>query len=137
MHAVCVVAHAQHGRLDLVPDVVAHLPGNMAATLTDASMAPAVQNLQICGALLVAMGLVDIDRGSPASRAAGARLIALGERLQFLRNFQPTMDSATIRRAAQDADGPAYADAVSEYAGLDRTELVAAALAAAGARVTP
>jgi len=137
--AVCVVAHAQHGRLDLVADLVRRLPGDLTAMLTDPSIAPppAVQALPICGALLVALAMVDLDRGTEIGRAAGARLIALAERFRYLRNFQPTMSSARVRQTAQDADGPAYADAVSEYAGLDREELIATALDLMRDRVTP
>jgi len=72
------------------------------------------------------MGMTDIARGD----ASGVRLIALGERFRFQRSFQPTMSSAAIRAAAEHADGPAYADAVSAYAGLGRDDLRAAALAA-------
>jgi hypothetical protein len=132
VHSVCVVAHAQHGRLDLIEDIVEQLPANLAAMLSDPAVAPAVQDLPIGGALLVALGMVDIARGATAS---GARLVALAERLHYLRNFPPTMSSARVRKVAQDADGPAYADAVSEYAGLDRAGLIAEALALAG--VTP
>ena len=120
-------------------DVISTLPGDVTATLTDPSIAPppAVQALPICGALLVALAMVDLDRGTEIGRTAGARLIALAERFRYLRNFQPTMSSARVRQAAQDADGPAYADAVSEYAGLDREGLVAVALDLMRDRVTP
>jgi hypothetical protein len=40
------------------------------------------------------------------------------------------MSATRARRAAQDADGPAYADAVSSYAGLDPDSLRAAVRAA-------
>ncbi len=45
-------------------------------------------------------------------------MIGLAERFGFQQGFRPTMSAARARRAAQDADGPAYADAVSSYAGL-------------------
>jgi predicted ATPase len=137
--AVCVVAHARHGRLDLVADVIAPLPDNVTAILTDPAVtpAPAVQVLPICGALLVALAMADLDHGTETSRAEGARLIALAERFRYLRNFQPAMSSARVRQLALDADGPAYADAVSEYAGLDRAGLIAAALDLVRDRVTP
>ncbi|MGW3747375.1 hypothetical protein ACWD62_44600, partial [Streptomyces sp. NPDC005146] len=54
---------------------------------------------------------------------------ALAERLGVLREFQPTMSAARARRAAGDADGAAYADAVSECAALGRDELREAARA--------
>ena len=62
--------------------------------------------------------------------ARAVRMIALAERLRVLREFQPTMSAARARRAAEDADGAAYADAVSEYAALGRDELREAARAA-------
>jgi hypothetical protein len=40
------------------------------------------------------------------------------------------MSAGRARQAAQDADGPAYADAVSSYAGLDPDALRAATRAA-------
>jgi hypothetical protein len=54
-------------------------------------------------------------------------LLALAERLGVLREFQPTMSAERARRMAQNADGAAYADAVSEYAALERDELREAA----------
>jgi hypothetical protein len=65
---------------------------------------------------------------------SGARMTALAERFGFQDGF-PTMSAARARRAAQDADGPAYADAVSSYAGLGPEALHAAARAALAARV--
>jgi hypothetical protein len=56
-------------------------------------------------------------------------MIALAERLRVLREFQPTMSAGRARKAAEDADGAAYADAVSEYAALERDELREAARA--------
>jgi hypothetical protein len=57
------------------------------------------------------------------------RLLALAERLGVLREFQPTMSAERARRMAENADGAAYADAVSEYAALGRDELREAARA--------
>jgi hypothetical protein len=57
-------------------------------------------------------------------------MIALAGRFRFPRNFQPTMATARARRAAQQADRPAYDEAVSSYAGLSEADLRAAALAA-------
>ena len=57
-------------------------------------------------------------------------MVALAERFRFLRNFQPTMSAARARQAAEQADRPAYEDAVSSYAGLGHEELRAAALVA-------
>jgi hypothetical protein len=57
-------------------------------------------------------------------------MIALAECFGLKGGLQPTMSVARARRAAQDADGPAYADAESSYAGLDPEGLRAAARAA-------
>lgn len=57
-------------------------------------------------------------------------MIALAERFGLKNGLQPTMSASRARRAAQDADGPAYADAVSSYAGLDPDDLRGAARAA-------
>jgi hypothetical protein len=61
-------------------------------------------------------------------------MIALAERFGLKNGFQPTMSAARARLAAQDADAPAYAGAVSAYAGLDPEGLRAAARAALQAR---
>ena len=61
-------------------------------------------------------------------------MIAQAERFGLKGGLQPTMSAARARRAAQDADGPAYADAVSSYAGLGPDALRAAARAALEAR---
>ncbi|GIE98735.1 ATP-binding protein [Paractinoplanes rishiriensis] len=80
--AVTVVAHAGHGRLDLVADVVATLPAQLALLLDDPSAPRAV-----CGTLLLAIGLAE-----PGPTAG--RMVALAERFGILRNFQPTMAGA-------------------------------------------
>jgi hypothetical protein len=65
---------------------------------------------------------------------SGARMVALAERFGIQQGFGPTSSAARARRAAQDADGPAYDDAVSSYAGLNPDGLRAAARAALQAR---
>ncbi|MFJ8072505.1 hypothetical protein ACIQ7Q_00855 [Streptomyces sp. NPDC096176] len=55
------------------------------------------------------------------------RLLASAERLGVPREFQPAMSAERVRRMAEDADGAAYADAVSECAALGRDELWAVA----------
>ena len=138
-----MVAHAHHGRLGLVAEITDALPATLSALTTDPGPPPgtlaATYGLVLCGSLLLALAMTDIDRGQRAgdSRAArsGARMIALAERLAFQQGFKPTMSAARARRAAQDADGPAYADAVSAYAGLDPEGLRAAARAALRARI--
>ena len=89
---------------------------------------------QLAGALLV-VARAGRHRAR-ATPSAGVRLIALAEHFRFVRGFRPTLTVADVRAAVENADGPAYADAVSEYAGLDRTELRVAALAALRARAT-
>ncbi|MEU9873805.1 BTAD domain-containing putative transcriptional regulator [Actinomadura verrucosospora] len=130
-HCVTVVAHARHGRVDLVEDIVAGLPAKLAA-LADGPPFPMpafYMDLPVTGGLLLALAMVDLARpgAAPDVRRRAARAIALARRLHHVRSFQPTMSSAAAGRAAEDADGPAYSDAVSEFAGLGRAELLAAA----------
>ena len=83
---------------------------------------PYLMELPVSGGFLLALAMVDLDRGARAgdqqATRSGARMVALAERFGFLRNFQPTMSAARAREAAERADGPAYDDAVSSYAGL-------------------
>jgi tetratricopeptide (TPR) repeat protein len=143
VEAVTVVAHAQHGRLDLVQEFTGELPDRLASMLRHpvTNPPPHVMELPISGGLLLALAMVDLDRGGRAgdgrATRSGARLVALAERFRFPRNFQPTMSAARARRAAEQADRPAYDEAVSSYAGLGRGDLRAAALAALGARERP
>jgi predicted ATPase/DNA-binding SARP family transcriptional activator/tetratricopeptide (TPR) repeat protein len=140
VQAVTVVAHAHHGRLDLVQQLTGELPHKLSAILTSpiGTPLPSVFELPVCGALLLALGMVDLDRGQRSgdeqATRSGVRMIALAERFRFPRTFQPTMSAARARRAAEHADRPAYADAVSTYAGLGREELRAAAQTALAAR---
>jgi predicted ATPase/DNA-binding SARP family transcriptional activator/tetratricopeptide (TPR) repeat protein len=138
--AVTVVAHAQHGRLELVPELAGELPGRLAAMLRHpvANPPPYLMELPLAGGLLLALAMVDLDRGARTgdqrATRSGAQMIALAERLGFPRNFQPTMSAARARQAATQADRPAYDEAVSSYAGLGGEGLRAAALAAVAAR---
>jgi hypothetical protein len=95
---------------------------------------PYLMELPVRGALLLALAMVDLDRGARAGdqgdRRSAARMIALAERFRFLRNFQPTMASTRARQAGQQADRSAYDEAVSSYADLGEEDLRAAALAA-------
>jgi predicted ATPase len=128
--AVAVVAHAQHGRLDPVQEIVGELPHALSALL-DAGEAQAryLNGFPLCGALLLALGMAGLGGPERAIRS-GVRLIALAERFRYLRQFHPTMSIARARHAAERADRSAYADAVSLYADLDRDELRTAALVA-------
>jgi predicted ATPase/DNA-binding SARP family transcriptional activator len=138
VQAAAVVAHAHHGRLGLVAEITGALPAALSALTADPGAPPgtlaASYGLAVCGSLLLALAMTDIDRGQCAADAGfarwGARMIALAERFGLKNGFQPTMSAARARRAAQDADGPAYAEAVSSYAGLDPEGLRAAARAA-------
>jgi tetratricopeptide (TPR) repeat protein len=138
--AVTVVAHAQHGRLDLVEDLIGELPDRLSRMLANpvANPPPYLMELAISGGLLLALAMVDLDRGARAGDAratrSGARLVALAERFRFPRNFQPTMSAGRARGAADQADRSAYHDAVSSYADLGAEDLRAAALAALAAR---
>jgi predicted ATPase/DNA-binding SARP family transcriptional activator len=136
VQAVTVVAHAHHCRLDLVEDIVGDLPDLASMTITNAiaESAASFTDFPLCGALLLAVAMVDLDRGDTGS---GVRMIALAERFRFVRGFQPTMSAARVTRIAEQADRSAYADAVSSYADLAPDTLRAEALAALRARVTP
>jgi len=129
VEAVAVVTHAGYGRLDLVDEIVDALPGILSTMVDSVS----VVELPICGSLLVALAVADLDRGVVAS---GVRMIALAQRFGLLREFQPTMSSARITDIARQADRAAYDDAVSSYVDLDHDGLRAAALAALRARLT-
>jgi tetratricopeptide (TPR) repeat protein len=134
--AVTVVAHAQHGRLDLVEALTGELPHRLSTMLANpvANPPPYLMELPTCGGFLLALATVDLDRGARTgdqrATRSGARMIALAERFRYLRNFQPTMSATRARRAAEQADRPAYEDAVASYAGLGHEELRAAALVA-------
>ncbi len=143
IQAIAVVAHAQHGRLALVAEITDALPASLAALTADPgppaeAAADSYPGLSAWGFLLLALAMTDIDRaqraGDAAAASSGARMIALAERFGLQYGFWPTMSAARVRRAAQDADGPAYADAVSSYAGLDPEGLRAAARTAVQAR---
>jgi predicted ATPase/DNA-binding SARP family transcriptional activator/tetratricopeptide (TPR) repeat protein len=137
VQAIAVVAHAHHGRLGLVTEITGALPAALSALTADPGPPPgtlaASYDLAVCGSLLLALAMTDIDRGQRAADAgfarSGARMIALAERFGPKNGLQPTMSAARARRAARDADGPAYADAASAYAGLDPEGLRAAARA--------
>ncbi|MDX3226814.1 ATP-binding protein [Streptomyces sp. ME19-01-6] len=136
VEAAAVVAHAHHGRLDLIEKTVGRLPHKLWTMLSHPVEKPPayLMDLPVCGALLLALARVELDRaertGDEGARTSGARLIALAERFRFLRGFQPTMSSARARHAAEQADRAAYADAVSSYAALGPDELRATALTA-------
>jgi hypothetical protein len=129
LQAMAVMAHAQHGRLDLVAEITGALPATLSALIAEsgpsASDSPLASSpgFSAYGALLLALAMTDIDRaqrtGNERAASSGARMVALAERFGVQRSFGPTSAAARARGAAQDADGPAYDDAVSSYAGLD------------------
>ncbi|MDS0135896.1 MULTISPECIES: hypothetical protein [unclassified Amycolatopsis] len=91
--AVTVVAHAHYGRLDLVAEIADDLPRALPGLLEDPGT-----SVPVCGALLLALALTDLDRArTAAERAAAVRLIALAERFRYVRGFHPAMSSARIR----------------------------------------
>ncbi|MGK5738040.1 hypothetical protein [Micromonospora sp. URMC 103] len=140
IQAVALVAHARCGRLDLLPALPGQLTDHLHRMLTDPCVNPPafVMEQPVCGTLLLALAMVDVERarrtGDPGAAATGARLVALAERFRFLREFQPTMSSARARQDAEQADRAAYDDAVSSYARLDAAGLRATALSALAAR---
>ena len=136
VQAVAVVAHARHGRVDPVGEILDDLPRKLATMLTSRidRPPPSFMELPVCGVLLLALAMADLDRGRRTGdrlvTRSAVRMIALAERFRFIRNFQPTMSAARARRDAEQADRSAYDDAVSSYADLDREELRSAALVA-------
>ncbi|MFG2779951.1 ATP-binding protein [Streptomyces prunicolor] len=127
VQSAAVTAHAHAGRLELVADVVDRLRRRMRTLLSGPDRSP--MELPVFGTGLHALGMAGLVSGD----ASAVRLIALAERLRVLRDFQPTMSADRARRAvgaAGNAAGAAYADAVSEYAALERDELREAARAA-------
>ncbi|GGS05360.1 hypothetical protein GCM10010252_50090 [Streptomyces aureoverticillatus] len=123
IQSAAVTAHAHAGRLDLVAEAADRLWQRLRTLLSGPPGSPL--ELPVYGTVLHALGMAGLASGD----AAAVRMIALAERLRVLRDFQPTMSAARARRAAEDADGAAYADAVSAYAALERDELRDAARA--------
>jgi predicted ATPase len=136
VHATAVVAHVHHGRPGLVAEITQTLPATLLA-LTE-NLGPssgtlaASYDIAVCGALLLALAVTDIDQGQrdhdPGLTRSGARMIALAERFGLKNGLHLTMSASRARQAAQDADRPAYDDALSSYAGLDADGLRAAAI---------
>ncbi|MEU1176851.1 BTAD domain-containing putative transcriptional regulator [Streptomyces sp. NPDC005820] len=107
--AYAVAAHAYAGRLEPVAALVAELEGRLLADGSGpAGDAPG------SGVDVLALGLVRLAAGD----ASAVRLLALARRMHVPQTF-PAMSADRARRAAEEADGAAYADAVSEYAALE------------------
>jgi predicted ATPase len=127
IQSALVTAHAHAGRLELVAEPVDRLRQGLRTLLSGPARSPA--ELPVFGTVLHALGMAGLASGD----AGAVRLIALAERLRVLREFQPTMSADRARKAvgaAGNAARAAYADAVSEYAALERDELREAARAA-------
>ncbi len=123
IQSAAVTAHAHAGRPGLVAEPADRLRQGLRTLLTGPSRSP--MELPVFGTVLHALGMAGLASGD----ASAVRMIALAERLGVLREFQPTMSADRARRAAEDADRAAYADAGSEYAALERDGLRAAARA--------
>ncbi len=130
--ALAVAAHATHGLLEPVEELAASLAGKLRTMLLNPNVHPPsfVVELALCGALLLAVAMAELERnaGDPRARRAAARMIALAERFRFVRNFQPTMAPARVSQVARQADAAAYARAAASYAALHEDELRRTAL---------
>ncbi|MEU1493930.1 BTAD domain-containing putative transcriptional regulator [Streptomyces sp. NPDC005776] len=121
--SAAVSAHAHADRLELVAQPLARLRKGLRTLLSGPPGSP--WQLPVFGTVLHALGLAQLASGD--DDGAAVRMLALAERLRAMRDFQPTMSADRARRAAENADRAAYADAVSEYAALERDELREAA----------
>jgi tetratricopeptide (TPR) repeat protein len=127
VQASAVIAHAFAGRLEAAEEIVAGLPDLLVRSIAlVAGASDSLAGLPSCGALVLGLALVDLSTGQAA---VGARMVALAEQMNVSSGFQSPRAVANARRLAEHADGPAYADASSEYAGLDREGLLIAASA--------
>jgi tetratricopeptide (TPR) repeat protein len=140
VEAMTVIAHAQHGRLSLVGQLAGSLPRRASTLILDTvnGSAMSYSDFPLCGTLLLALAVLDLERGERTgderATKSGVRMIALAERFRFSCSFEPTVSAARLRRLAEQADKPAYAEAVSAYAGLDADALRACASVAVHAR---
>ncbi|MFP3986277.1 BTAD domain-containing putative transcriptional regulator [Streptomyces sp. E11-3] len=123
IQSAAVTAHAHAGRLEPVSELVDRLRQALRTRLSGPADSP--MELLVFGTVLHALGMAGLASGDTSA----VRMIALAERLRVQRDFQPTMSAGGARKAAEDADRAAYADAVSEYAALERDELREAARA--------
>ena len=131
IQSAAVTAHAHAGRLELVAEPLGRLSRGLRTLLAGPSGSP--MELVLFGTVLHALGMAglasgDADTDTDAD-ADAVRMIALAEQLRVFREF-PSMSAARARQAVEaagNAAGAAYADAVSEYAALERDELREAA----------
>jgi predicted ATPase len=128
LKSVAVVAHARHHCLDPVTDFVAELTHVLPHLLThpDELQQPAyLTGLPLRGVLLLALGMANLH----THPHTGAHLIALADRIGYMRQFHPTMSAPQARADAHKAAPTTYAEAVSAYATLTPDQLPTAALA--------
>ncbi|MET7594871.1 ATP-binding protein [Streptomyces sp. NPDC004082] len=123
IQSAAVTAHAHAGRLEPVAQAVGRLRRGLTTLLSAPAHSP--MDLPVYGTVLHALGMAGLAAGD----GTAVRMIALAERLRVLRDYQPTMSADRARKAAEQADRAAYADAVSEYAALPRDGLREAARA--------
>lgn len=140
VEAMTVVAHAEHGRLALIGQLAGSLPRRATALIMQTLDGPTASyaDFPLLATLLPALAVLDLDRarrtGDARAAGSGARMIALAERFGLKRSSWPTISALLARGLAEQADGPAYTEAVAAYAGLDVDALRAAAAAAVRAR---
>ena len=103
VRAGAVAAHALHGRLDQVGELVGELRELLPGLAPGASY----------GAVLLAVALAGLAEGD----AGAVRLVALSELVPVARDF-PVLSAARAREAAERVDAEGYARAREEYAGL-------------------
>lgn len=123
VRSAALAAHAQHGRLEPVAGLADELRERLLGRLTGDSDDKSPAEFPVHGTVLLALGFAGLARGD----ATAVRLVALAERMLVGREF-PTLSSARSRRAAENADRAAYAEAHRAYAALGREELRAVAL---------
>ncbi|MFF7202571.1 ATP-binding protein [Streptomyces sp. NPDC008141] len=127
IQSAAVTAHAQAGRLELVAEPLDRLRRGLRTLLAGPPGSP--MELVLFGTVLHALGMAGLASAGAGAGAGAVRMIALAEHLRVFREF-PTMSAARARQAVEaagNAAGAAYADALSEYAALERDELREAA----------
>ncbi|MET9671196.1 BTAD domain-containing putative transcriptional regulator [Streptomyces sp. NPDC006475] len=127
IQSAAVTAHAHAARLELVAEPLGRLRRGLRTLLAGPSGSP--MELVLFGTVLHALGMAGLASADADADADAVRMIALAEQLRVFREF-PSMSAARARQAVEaagNAAGAAYADAVSEYAALERDELREAA----------
>ncbi|MFI5805060.1 ATP-binding protein [Streptomyces sp. NPDC051561] len=117
IQSAAVTAHAYAGRSDLVEELIGLLRQRQRRLLDGPPGTPL--ELPACGTVLLALGVAGLVAGDTGA----VREVALAGRTGVLGEFRPTMSVERARRAAEEAAGAAYREAVSRYAALGRDEL--------------